>query len=513
MKINTITATAYLGLVMLLFPSCSKNTKSIDTSAAHPPTNFVLLMGDDHGWDEVGYNGHPHIKTPVLDDMATQGLRLDRFYSGHPSCSPTRGSFMTGRHPNRYGTFAPNWSIRPEEISIAHILGEAGYASAHYGKWHLGPVKKDSPTSPGAMGFDEWLSHDNFFELNPVLSRNGEIPQQFEGEGSQIIIDEAIQFIRKTKQNKQPFLVVVWYGSPHEPYSGLPADLDLYNDLPIEYADQTVGLTSNETGKSVQRPLRDVLQERYAEITAMDRSIGVLRDFLKEEGLRENTLLWYCGDNGTPASAARTGMTLRGQKGMMYEGGIRVPGVIEWPARIQKSFGSRVNSVTSDILPTLCDVAGLSLPNRPLDGISLAPVINGDMHQRTSPIFFWHFEPGSVFNEASQSYIEERFQEGTTPLVKMMAGKYTRTFRNLQYPEVTKTDIGGARTMVDNNYKLLIDAGDSQESVIELYDITNDPSENNNLASVQPDVVESMQRQLYNWQQSVLKSLTAADYQ
>ena len=97
--------------------------------------NIILLMGDDHGWDETGYNGHPHLKTPVLDEMAAQGLRLDRFYSAHSSCSPTRGSVMTGRHPNRYGTFTPNRSIRPEEITIAQLLKQRGYVCGHFGKW------------------------------------------------------------------------------------------------------------------------------------------------------------------------------------------------------------------------------------------------------------------------------------------------------------------------------------------------------------------------------------------
>ena len=139
------------------------------THAQNRP-NIILLMGDDHGWEETGYNGHPYVHTPILDDMAASGLRFDRFYAAHPSCSPTRGSVLTGRHPNRYGTFAPNWSIRPDEITIADLLQEAGYATGHFGKWHVGPVKSDSPTNPGAMGFDEWLSHDNFFELNPILS-------------------------------------------------------------------------------------------------------------------------------------------------------------------------------------------------------------------------------------------------------------------------------------------------------------------------------------------------------
>src|SRR6187549_746638 len=102
--------------------------------AAAAPPNIVLLMGDDHGWEETGYNGHPHVRTPVLDEIAATGLRLDRFYSQHPSCSPTRGSFMTGRHPNRYGTSAPGWSIRPEEITSAQLMSKAGYQCGHFGK-------------------------------------------------------------------------------------------------------------------------------------------------------------------------------------------------------------------------------------------------------------------------------------------------------------------------------------------------------------------------------------------
>ena len=225
--------------------------------------NVVLLMGDDHGWEETGYNGHATLQTPVLDTMAASGLRLDRFYAAHPSCSPTRGSVLTGRHPVRYGTFAPNWSMRPEEITIAHVLRDAGYATGHFGKWHVGTVKADSPLNPGAMGFDEWLSHDNFFELHPTLSRNGAPPEPFEGESSAIVVDEAIRFMDRAEAEGKPFLAVVWFGSPHEPYSGLEEDLALYDELPAKYADRMVPLTSNETGLQIERPLGDVLRERY----------------------------------------------------------------------------------------------------------------------------------------------------------------------------------------------------------------------------------------------------------
>ncbi len=500
----------YSLLVLLVFLSaCSGSDDPGEQAADAQSPNIILLMGDDHGWDEVGYYGHPHVKTPVLDEISRQGLRMDNFRSGHPSCSPTRGSFITGRHPNRYGTFSPGFSIRPEEISIARLLGQSGYATAHYGKWHLGPVKSDSPTNPGAMGFQEWLSHDNFFEMSPMLSRNGGPPQQFEGEGSQILVDEAIGFIDKATKAEQAFFVVIWYGSPHEPYSGLPEDLALYDDLPAAYAEKTVRLTSNETGEQVERPLREVLQERYAEITAMDRSIGVLRDYLKEKGLSENTLLWYCGDNGTPPSAARTGMSLRAQKGRMYEGGIRVPSLLEWPAKIKSGAVSEVNSVTSDIFPTLCEIVGQPLPDRPLDGISLLPMIDGSMQERPEPLYFWSFATNKVFNQYPKPYIDPKLQEGTLPLVKKMNGKFTRDFKNYRYPNMSENDTDGPRTVIDTRYKLVV----GEQSDIELFDLIEDRAETNNLAASHPDIVEKMQKQLNDWQQSVLKSLTGADYE
>jgi arylsulfatase A-like enzyme len=478
--------------------------------AEHP--NIILLMGDDHGWDETGYNGHPHLKTPVLDEMAASGLRMDRFYSAHPSCSPTRGSVMTGRHPVRYGTFAPNCSIRPEEITIAHLLRTAGYICGHFGKWHLGPVKAASPTSPGAMGFDEWLSHDNFFELNPTLSRNGGPPQKFKGESSEIVIAETIEFLARAQQKKQPFFVVVWFGSPHEPYSGLKKDLALYDDLPAEYADKQFKLTSNKTGRPTKRPLRDVLRERYAEITAMDRSIGQLREWLKKEELRDDTLVWYCGDNGTPGDGIVTS-PFRGQKGNMYEGGIRVPGVIEWPSRVTRPIVSDVNSVTSDILPTLCKLTGTSLPARPLDGIDLTPMIDGRMDERPGSIGFWTFDWRA--ETKNEPYIEAGLQRGTTPLVKMMGDIYTRNFVNFHHPRITDQDFAGSRVLLGNRYKLVVHSkrGGGGESTSELFDLRDDPAETKNLVEQQPTVAAAMQSELRDWQLSVLKSLTAADYE
>jgi len=471
--------------------------------------NIILMMGDDHGWEETGYNGHPHVKTPVLDEMAATALKFERFYAAHPSCSPTRASFLTGRHPNRMGTFTPGWSFRPEEITSAHLLSKAGYHCAHLGKWHVGAVKKESPVSPLSMGFHECLSHDNFFEMNPSLSRNGGPPELFKGESSEILIREAIQVIERAQKAGKPFFQVIWFGSPHEPYSGLPQDLALYDDLPAKYTKQ-VKITSNETGGGTKRPQGEVLRERYAEITAMDHAIGTLRKHLAQNGLRENTLLFYCGDNGTSPDAA-LGFPHRGAKATFYEGGTLVPGLIEWPARIPKPRSTSVRASTSDLLPTVAAIAGQALPDRPLDGIDLAPVLDGTMTARPTTLHFWEYQAGGK-TARGEPYIDPELQKGTTPLVKKMGGKATRDFTNFRHPVISKEDHLGARSIIEGDHKLVIHDLKQGEPRIELFDLKTDPAEKTNLAEKQPDLVKSLQSKLRQWQDGVLKSLTGADY-
>ena len=135
--------------------------------------NFILCMADDQGWGDTGYNGHPLLKTPVMDEMARTGLRFDRFYAAAAVCSPTRGSVMTGRHPNRFGCFAWGHTLRPQEITIAEALKKAGYTTGHFGKWHIGSVRADGTASPGNSGFDEWFSSPNFsMTVNVACSRH-----------------------------------------------------------------------------------------------------------------------------------------------------------------------------------------------------------------------------------------------------------------------------------------------------------------------------------------------------
>jgi arylsulfatase A-like enzyme len=190
-----------------------------------------------------------------------------------------------------------------------------------------------------------------------------------------------------------------------------------------------------------------------------------------------------------------------------------VPGVIEWPAAISKPRVSDVNSVTSDILPTLCEIIGRPFEKeskRPIDGISLVPLIEGKMTKRDKPIGFWSFNQANIVR--ARPYIASELQKGTTPLVKMLGGRYTRNFTNYHHPKIREQDFGGARVLLERRYKLIVRSRKGKPDTSELYDVRKDPAEKQNLLASEPAVVRSMQRKLRAWQQSVLESLTGADY-
>ncbi len=284
------------------------------------------------------------------------------------------------------------------------------------------------------MGFDQWLSHDNFFELNPTFSRNGGPPEKFDGESSEIVIDETIRFIRDARQNEKPFLAVVWFGSPHEPYSGLPKDLALYDDLPKTYQAENrfsdLERNRRTCATTARRGVARTLCRDHRDGPCHRNVAGVSA---RAVDLRDNTLLWYCGDNGTPEEGLLAS-PLRGHKGQMYEGGIRVPGVIEWPARIPQPRVSEVNAVTSDILPTICELTGQPLPNRPLDGIGLKQLIDGDINERSEPDLFLELQRRSRARHA-KPYIDPELQVGDDAVwSKLMQG-----IAHTQLPELSSS--------------------------------------------------------------------------
>jgi arylsulfatase A-like enzyme len=477
---NQVTRRSFLfgaGAAALALGSCQSGP-----SADRP--NIVLCMADDQGYGDVGYYGHPVLKTPVLDEMAATGLRFDRFYAAAPVCSPTRGSVLTGRHPNRFACFRWGHTLRPQEYTIAEALKTAGYTTGLFGKWHVGEVRADSPVSPGASGFDEWVSSPNFYENSPLMSHNGKVVET-NGEGSQVTVDAAIQFIRRAHEAQQPFLAVVWFGSPHAPHEALDADRQ-------PYADQ------NER-----------LQHFYGEITAMDRAIGTLRDELRTLGIADNTLHWYKSDNGALPIGSTAG--LRGRKSELEEGGIRVPAIIEWPARIPAPRVSDVPCCTVDVLPTLLAVAGVSSPPpvQPLDGINLLPLVDGDMQQRPGGLGFWSY-PAQGIPVRSHDLLQElaREQSGEAPPqpASPLPASSSATYPEDRYP--------GPAAWIEGDYKLHRKAPDEGDGPVtySLYHLGNDSREENDIAASEPDRVARMQTALEQWQQSVLRSMNGKDY-
>ncbi len=455
--------------------------------------NVILIMTDDQGWGETGYYGHPYVKTPVLDEMARSGLRFDRFYSGSSVCSPTRASVLTGRNPNRSGTLWFNYSLRPQEITLPKILQEAGYRTGHFGKWHLGAVKNESPVNPGRLGFDEYLAHDNFFEMDPVFSRNGAAPQQFNGESSEVLADEALDFIRKVHSEGKPFFTTVWFGSPHGPYQAKVEDIALYKEV------------ANAT-----------LRARLGEITALDRAIGTLRNGLKELGVADNTLIWFNSDNGIPrefigkkgCDEAGLNGHLHGTKASLYEGGIRVPAIIEWPSVIRTPGITDVPAVTSDIFPTILDILGLSssCSNRPLDGISLRPLIEGrPVDARPKPFGIWNYAKAD--EEKNEDWMAPDLQLGT---IKTGNNQIIQ-FQNYKHPVAASGGFRGEAAWVDGKYKLLLLRGGR---VIRLFNLEENPTEDESadLSAACPEIVQHMRAQLEEWQRSVERSLSGLDY-
>jgi arylsulfatase A-like enzyme len=442
--------------------------------AAKKP-NFILAMADDQGWGEMGYQGHKVLKTPNFDDMSKSGLRFDRFYAAAPVCSPTRASCLTGRHPNRMGVFKWGYPMRTGEITIAEALKKAGYATAHFGKWHLGSVRADSAACPGANGFDEWASAPNFYENNPLFSHNGKVIE-VKGESSLATMEIALQWIRKMAEADKPFLAVIWFGSPHGPHIGVDKFL-------APYAKEA-----------------KAMQNFYAEITGMDAAMGELRKGLRDINKHEETLLWYTSDNGGLKPNSMGGLS--GKKGNLLEGGIRVPAILEWPAKIPEPRTSSAPCNTSDFYPTLLELAGVSLPKGqpPLDGISLVPLIEGKTDIRKKAMGFWDFPaPGRSRRARAMLEALRKEQQAGEQKPAPKEGHVEKQYSTKSFP--------GPAAWIDGDWKLLRGKGTPK-----LFNLTNDFAEKNDIAGKHPEKVAEMQKALLTWQQSVTRSLNGEDY-
>jgi len=438
-------------------------------------------MSDDQGWGDVGYNGHPCLKTPHLDKMAAEGVTFTRFYSAAAMCSPTRGSYYTGRNPYRFGvTFAMKGMLEPTELPLSTVLKQHGYTTGHFGKWHLGTLSKAKgdqrrwgayAARPDRYFCPPWQrdvdvcfvtesktpTWDPLIDPGSPRARQGGRPakpetpygnQYFTGPGqtvtentrgddSRVIMDRAIPFIRQAAGQGQPFLAVIWFHAPHSPVVGGPDYRKIYEEQP------------------------EPAQHYYACLTAMDEQVGRLRSALSQLGIAEDTMLWFCSDNGPARQGSPrhvgTAKHLRGYKLSINEGGIRVPGLMVWPKRVKQPSTVDAPCFTSDYFPTLLAAIGVQLPtDRRYDGVSLLPFIDGKQTERTKPLGFLN--------------------------------------RN-----------GNEAAWMEHRYKLI-----STNNRDSLYDIISDPGERNNLALQMPERTRRMKTELKQWKSSVMAELRQA---
>ena len=440
---------------------------------AEPP-NVVLLMTDDQGWGDVKYNGHESLQTPYLDAMAASSLRFERFNAAAPVCSPTRGSCMTGRHPFRYGVFGANAGhMRAEEVTIAEALRASGFTTGHFGKWHLGTLTKQGHDSnrggarnlqhyapPWDNGFDVCFSTEakvpTFDSMTtPAKTAGGtgkkkagssygtsywtgptrRATENLDGDDSRVIMDRVIPFLESAVANKKPFLAVVWFHAPH---------------LPVVAGQKHLAMYTEENGRK---------QHYLGCISAIDDQIGRLRKKLRSLGVADNTMVWYCSDNGPEGNTKAPGSTggLRGRKRSLFEGGVRVPGLLEWPAKIKEGRTTAIPCCTSDYFPTIMDVIGTN-PAHPLDGVSLLPLIDGEMQRRPKGIGF------QARNRVA---------------------------------------------WIDNRHKLVREGRNAE---LQLYDLTADPGETKDLSKTKPKLFARLTADLEAWRASCKKSLGGADY-
>lgn len=444
-------------LVFLLTALCA---------AGSPRPNVLFVLIDDLGYGDFSCTGNREVQTPSIDRLAAEGTRLGQFHVNSPICSPSRVAFTTGQYPQRWGIHSylnsreanrkrgmSNY-LDPAAPAIARAFRQAGYATAHFGKWHMGGGRDvgDAPL-PQAYGFDESLVSfeglgdrilppGDLSEQSAKLGR-GKITRVMKHEQTGIYVDRAIDFMRR--HTNAPFYMHLWLNDVHDPFQPAP------------------GATNAYAGKG----RNDEDRKLFAVLEEMDRQLGRLFRTVSELGLDSRTLIVLTGDNGPTAWAhyykrgieppGSTGGD-RGRKWSLYEGGIRQPLIVHWPGRVP---AGRVDDssivVAVDFLPTLARMAGIAAPAQPLDGVDMSRVFLGETVTRPGPVF-WEYrqdiKPGNP------------------------------------------GDISPQAAMRDGDWKLLMNQDGSS---VELYDLSKDPVESRNLAASEPGRVQKMKRALAKW--------------
>ncbi|MFV1967949.1 MAG: arylsulfatase [Pirellulaceae bacterium] len=445
-------------------------TRSVNAGSTDRP-NVVLIMTDDQGIGDFGATGNRVIETPHIDAMAAQSASMNTFYVS-PVCSPTRACLMTGRYNYRtrcIDTYLGRSMMDPEEVTVAELLSDAGYATGIFGKWHLGD---NYPMRPNDQGFVESLVHrggglaqpsepreNHRRYTDPLLFHNGR-QVQTKGYCTDVYFQAAMRFIKRATNANRNFFVYLPTNAPHGPYHDVPEELRK-KYMKKDLASLIVG---EKSGKALEREI-DRLARIAAMITNVDENVGRLLESLDQLGITDNTLVIFLVDNG-PNTRRYVG-NRRGMKSQVHEGGVRSPLWLHWPARLKAGVSRDELSAHIDLLPTILDACGVPRPqDLHLDGRSLLPLLEGktaDWSDRSIVI---------------QSH---------------------RGDRPVRYHHFM---------IRDSRWKLLHASGFGREQLqgppqFELYDIANDPGESHNLIDEQPAVFARLKKLYEEWFEDV----------
>ncbi len=461
------------GTSMLFFPGCGMDNDRV--SPDNP--NILIIYSDDQGLGDIGAFGGKNIHTPHTDRLAEQGIMFTQMYAPSSICTPSRAGLLTGRFPLRAGLVglsAPppltglddgygSPGLSNDQPSMAKLLREAGYRSAMIGKWHLG---YDPGYLPDDHGFDHWFGHiggviDNyshFFNWRPDqparldLWRNGERVRKPGNFFPDMMLREAQTFIGNHVKDhqKDPFFLYYSLNTPHWPYQGNPSWVEWYQDKGIPYPRDLYG----------------------AFISAQDERIGALLSTLEEENLIENTLIIFMSDNGhsvEPRAHFGGGDAgiYRGAKFSLFEGAIRVPGIISWPGIMPENEIRDQMVHQIDILPTLAEICGLELSQNEIDGKSILEVIHSDQAESPHDVLYWTRTTAGFAEDIPDQWA---VRKGPWKL-------YANAFYQL----------GMEEELTEEDKKLF------------LANLDEDPGEKINLVNEYPEIVEDMRKLYEEW--------------
>jgi len=434
---------------------------SVPSAQPQKQPNVIMIITDDQGYGDFGFTGNPHVRTPVLDKLARQSIRFSNFYVC-PVSAPTRAGLMTGRYPLRTGirdTYNGGAMMASSEVTIAEMLKQSGYATGIFGKWHLGD---NYPMRPCDQGFDESLIHltggmgqpgdittylrNDSSYFDPVLWHNGK-QEKYKGYCSDIFTSRAIEFIEMNRN--KPFFCYLSFNAPHTPLQVPDEYYKIYRDI-----DPSKGF-ENDTRPFPQMSEKDKEDARrvYAMVTNIDDNVGRLLKKLDEKGIAANTVVIFMTDNGPQQRRYVAGM--RGLKGSVYKGGVRVPFFMRYPALNSGNKDIDAMAANIDVMPTIADICGIRIPqDRKIDGISLLPFIKGERisSDNRSLFFSWTRHNPELYNN-----------------IALMKGRY--------------------KIVGHTDYNSSIDK-------FQLFDIEKDPFELNNIVNEYPEIAVELKTEL-----------------